>query len=130
MAPDKKEEPKAASGEADEAPKTPPQSELLFLLRQNLALIERSVTLLEPRFTARVLRTIPYTRKRIDVWPSVLATAVSEGYSRGMCSQFPQCLLWRNESDVLMFPLLTLTPLFRVPPQARTSECAPGAIRT
>lgn len=83
MAPDKKESKAAEAPKEGEAPKIPPQSELLFLLRQNLALIERSVTLLEPRFTARVLRTIPYSRKRIDVWPSVLATAVSEGVSRG-----------------------------------------------
>jgi 26S proteasome regulatory subunit N3 len=61
----------------------PPQVQLLHLLRQNLALIERAVTHLEPRFTARVLRTLPYIRKRLILHPEVLATAVKEGTPEG-----------------------------------------------
>ncbi|KDN40963.1 hypothetical protein K437DRAFT_275585 [Tilletiaria anomala UBC 951] len=73
--------PEKAASEA--APTTPPQVQLLVLLRQNLALIERSVTHMEPRFTARILRTLPYTRKRLTLYSNVLATAVKEGLQPG-----------------------------------------------
>ncbi len=72
----------ASKDKATPAPPAP-QVQLLTLLRQNLALIERAVTSLEPRFTARVLRTLPYIRKRLTIYPEVLATAIQEGLVSG-----------------------------------------------
>lgn len=65
-----------------ETPVAKPPSEreqLLALLRHNFLLIERSVSHIEQRFTARVLRTLPYVRRKINAYPEVLAFAVNEG---------------------------------------------------
>lgn len=67
---------------ATETPATKPPSEkeqLLALLRHNFLLIERSVSHIEQRFTARVLRTLPYVRRKVNAYPEVLALAVQEG---------------------------------------------------
>ncbi|KAJ9479725.1 26S proteasome regulatory subunit RPN3 [Pseudozyma hubeiensis] len=65
-----------------DAPAVKPPSEkeqLLALLRHNFLLIERSVSHIEQRFTARVLRTLPYVRRKVNAYPDVLALAVQEG---------------------------------------------------
>ena len=51
-------------------------------IKSNLALIERAVSTLEPRFTHRVLRTLSTLRKRIDA--SVLGQAIEEAYVTGL----------------------------------------------
>lgn len=68
---DKKEEQKK------EPPKLTPVAEIKF----NIALIERAVSTLEPRFTHRVLRTLTALRKRID--DTVLRHAIEEAYPKG-----------------------------------------------
>lgn len=50
-------------------------------IRTNLALIDKAVTTMEPRFTHRVLRTFSALRKRIDA--SVLRAAVEDAYTKG-----------------------------------------------
>jgi hypothetical protein len=50
-------------------------------LKSNVALIERAVSTLEPRFTIRVLRSLTALRKRLD--EKALCDAVSEIYSYG-----------------------------------------------
>ena len=51
-------------------------------IKSNLALIDRAVSTLEPRFTHRVLRTLSALRKRIDA--SVLREAIEEAYAKGL----------------------------------------------
>ncbi|CAO1617847.1 unnamed protein product [Parajaminaea phylloscopi] len=51
---------------------------LLALLRHNLALVHRSVVHLEARFSARALRSLPTTRRRIAEHPDVLARVIEE----------------------------------------------------
>jgi hypothetical protein len=50
-------------------------------IKSNIALIERAVSTLEPRFTHRVLRTLTSLRKRID--DKVLRDAIEELYPKG-----------------------------------------------
>lgn len=58
---------------------TPPVPELLLtLLRHNLALIHRSVLHLEARFSARALRSLSTTRRRVAEHPDVLARVIEE----------------------------------------------------
>jgi 26S proteasome regulatory subunit N3 len=63
--------------EEEPKPKPTPVAEI----KSNLALIERAVSTLEPRFTHRVLRTLTALRKRIDA--AVLRTAIEEVYVKG-----------------------------------------------
>lgn len=51
-------------------------------IKSNLALIQRAVSTIEPRFTHRVLRTLTALRKRIDA--SILRKAIEEAYVNGM----------------------------------------------
>jgi 26S proteasome regulatory subunit N3 len=50
-------------------------------IKSNVALIERAVSTLEPRFTIRVLRSLTALRKRLD--EKALCDAVSEVYAHG-----------------------------------------------
>lgn len=71
----------AAPPKADAAaPSVPanPKSEYLALLRHNLALLKRSVAHAEPRYTARVLRSLPHVRRQAHEHADVLAYVVSE----------------------------------------------------
>lgn len=75
-----KEETPVAKAVDAAAVKPPSEREqLLALLRHNFLLIERSVSHIEQRFTARVLRTLPYVRRKVNAYPEVLALAVQEG---------------------------------------------------
>jgi 26S proteasome regulatory subunit N3 len=58
----------------------PPQSPVSEI-KSNVALIERAVSTLEPRFTIRVLRSLTALRKRLD--EKALCDAVSEVYAHG-----------------------------------------------
>ncbi|TRM63585.1 PCI domain-containing protein [Schizophyllum amplum] len=72
---DKKDEKKdERQEEAKPAPPPTPQQEI----KANAALIERAVSMMEPRFTHRVLRTLTALRKRID--DSVLRDAIQDAY--------------------------------------------------
>ena len=62
----------------DEKPPLTPAQEI----KANVVLIERAVSLLEPRFTHRVLRGLTSLRRRIN--PQILREAVEEIYSNGM----------------------------------------------
>ncbi|KAG7087549.1 hypothetical protein E1B28_013505 [Marasmius oreades] len=66
---EKKEEPKI------EEPKSP-----LVEIKSNVALIDRAVSTIEPRFTQRVLRTLNALRKRID--EDVLRNAIEHVYPK------------------------------------------------
>lgn len=55
-------------------------------IKANVALIERAVSTLEPRFTYRVLRTLTALRKKLD--DAVLREAISEIYTNGMSAAY------------------------------------------
>lgn len=63
----------------EEETKTPPSP--VADIKSNIALIERAVSTLEPRFTHRVLRTLTSLRKRID--EKVLRDTIEELYPKG-----------------------------------------------
>ena len=74
-----------AAAPAEPQKESPPPKELvLAVLRHNLHLIVKSVTHLEPRFAARVLRTVTSTRKLCLLHPDVLARVVEEATAKGM----------------------------------------------
>jgi 26S proteasome regulatory subunit N3 len=54
----------------------------LVEIKSNVALIDKAVSTLEPRFTHRVLRSLTALRKRTDA--AVLKNAVEEIYSKGL----------------------------------------------
>lgn len=62
--------------EAVPAPLTP-----FAELKANIALIERAVTTLEPRFTHRVLRSLTAQRRKVD--DKVLRNVIEDVYSKG-----------------------------------------------
>ena len=66
--------------EKKEESKVPPSP--VIEIKSNVALIDRAVFTLEPRFTHRVLRTLTALRKRID--NGVLRDAIEELYPKGM----------------------------------------------
>ena len=74
---DKKDEKTEKKEEAKPVPPPTPQQEI----KANLALIDRAVSTMEPRFTHRVLRTLTALRKRID--DSVLRDAIQDAYPSG-----------------------------------------------
>lgn len=71
------EEKKEESKEPSPPPLTPTAE-----IKANVALIERAVSTLEPRFTHRVLRTLTALRKKLD--DAILREAISEVYTTGM----------------------------------------------
>lgn len=75
----KEEVPVAKAADATSVKPPSEREQLLALLRHNFLLIERSVSHIEQRFTARVLRTLPYVRRKVNAYPEVLALAVQEG---------------------------------------------------
>jgi 26S proteasome regulatory subunit N3 len=70
-----------SKGDVKDAVETPPLSPVAEM-KSNVALIERAVSTLEPRFTIRVLRSLTALRKRLD--DKALCDAVSEVYSQGV----------------------------------------------
>jgi len=50
-------------------------------IQVNVALIDKAVSTLEPRFTHRVLKTFSSLKKRVD--ETILANAISEVYPKG-----------------------------------------------
>ncbi|KAJ1037327.1 hypothetical protein NDA11_006202 [Ustilago hordei] len=95
-----KEEEVPVAKAAEAIPVKPPseREQLLALLRHNFMLIERSVSHIEQRFTARVLRTLPYVRRKVNTYPEVLALAVQEG------------ILANGQDEATQKHLLTLLP--------------------
>lgn len=72
---DKDKEPEKEKEPAP-VPPTPVQE-----IKANIALIERAVTTLEPRFTHRVLRSLSSLRKKLD--DQILRDAIQEVYPKG-----------------------------------------------
>lgn len=62
-------------------PPTPVQE-----IKTNVALIERGVQTLEPRFTQRALRTLTGLRRKLD--DKVLRDAINETYPKGTSRMF------------------------------------------
>ncbi|KAK0553346.1 26S proteasome non-ATPase regulatory subunit [Tilletia horrida] len=56
----------------------PADQQLLALLRQNISLLQRTITNVEPRFTARVIRSLPATRLRIGQHPHILKQVIAQ----------------------------------------------------
>jgi len=84
-----KDEGKKEEKKQEEAPKPPPSP--VAEIKSNIALIERAVSTLEPRFTHRVLRTLTALRKRIDA--TVLRNAIEEVYTKGSHPHSMCCIL-------------------------------------
>lgn len=76
---EEKEEEKPKDEDAKETKPVPPTP--VAEIKANVALIDRAVATLEPRFTHRVLRTLTSLRKRLD--DKVLRDAVTELYPDG-----------------------------------------------
>lgn len=74
-------EPKQSEEEKIQEESKPVPVHPLVEIKNNVALIDRAVTTLEPRFTHRVLRTLTALRKRIDA--SILRNAVETIYTKG-----------------------------------------------
>ena len=70
--------------ESKPVPPTPTQE-----IKANIALIERAINDLEPRFTHRVLRSLTALRKRIN--DKVLRDAIEENYPKGMWYIYTFC---------------------------------------
>ena len=88
---EKKDEEKKDDKKEEKKDTKPPQSPVAEI-KSNIALIERAVTTLEPRFTHRVLRTLTSLRKRID--DKVLRDAIEEVYTKGELFAFEN--RWRR----------------------------------
>lgn len=78
-------EDKTSDEKKNEEPKPAPISPAAEI-KINVALIDRAVSTLEPRFTHRVLRTLTALQKRID--DSVLRDAILDIYPKGASCQF------------------------------------------
>ncbi|TKY84829.1 hypothetical protein EX895_005909 [Sporisorium graminicola] len=120
----KEDVPAASAVKAADAADIKPPSEkeqLLALLRHNFLLIERSVSHIEQRFTARVLRTLPYIRRKVNAYPEVLALAVQEGI-----------LANAQDNASIQKHLLTFLPQPYKPeaPSASSNAAASAAVRS
>lgn len=62
------------------------KAQYLVLLQHNLTLIERGVVHVEQRYTARVLRSLPYVRRQMEDNADVLALVVQEALSASRTS--------------------------------------------
>ncbi|KAF9016907.1 diphenol oxidase-A2 [Hymenopellis radicata] len=89
---DKKDEEETVVEEPKKEPETPVSE-----IKSNIALIERAVSTLEPRFTHRALRTLTGLRKKLD--DTILYTAISEVYPKGS-SVKDGLLLWLPTLEV------------------------------
>ncbi|KAI5480596.1 26S proteasome non-atpase regulatory subunit 3 [Pseudohyphozyma bogoriensis] len=61
----------------DAPPAPPTQADVAFTVKHNLQLLDKAVTLLEPRFTTRAIRGIPALRKQLSGHPDRLADVIS-----------------------------------------------------
>ena len=75
------EEQSKVEEEAKETPPPPPPTPVQEI-KANVALIERAVSTLEPRFTIRVLRSLNILRRKLN--DGVLRDAIGEVYRKGM----------------------------------------------
>ncbi|KAF9016876.1 hypothetical protein BDZ89DRAFT_1117896 [Hymenopellis radicata] len=89
---DKKDEEETLVEEPKKEPETPVSE-----IKSNIALIERAVSTLEPRFTHRALRTLTGLCKKLD--DTILCTAISEVYPKGS-SVKDGLLLWLPTLEV------------------------------
>lgn len=83
-------ETKGAKEVKEETKKAPPSP--VSEIKSNVALIERAVATLEPRFTHRVLRSLTTLRKKLD--DKVLRDAIEEIFPSGSpLIVLPLCIL-------------------------------------
>ncbi|EPQ26909.1 uncharacterized protein PFL1_05544 [Pseudozyma flocculosa PF-1] len=109
----------APAAKAKQAPPKPTErDQLLALIRHNLLLIERSVSHVEQRFTARVLRTLPYVRRKVNAYPDVLALAIDEAIVAQDAAA--------NKSHLLAFLPAPYSPS-PAPPASSSSSAPAGA---
>ncbi|BGO94072.1 hypothetical protein NBRC10512_003705 [Rhodotorula toruloides] len=76
-------EPASAAKSDSNEPATPPASEYTILaanVTHNLSLLHQAVSLLEPRFTTRALRSLPEVRKKFGKDGEVLAEVIRSGH--------------------------------------------------
>jgi 26S proteasome regulatory subunit N3 len=69
--------------EQSEQPKEAGQLKPAAEILANLALVDRAVSTLEPRYTHRVLRSLTSLRKKLD--GKVLRDSIQQAYPPGMC---------------------------------------------
>ena len=74
-------EDKSSDKKTEEEEQKPPLLSPVAEIKINVALLERAVSTLEPRFTHRVLRTLTALRKRID--DAVLKEAIESIHVKG-----------------------------------------------
>ena len=100
---DKPEEKKDAK---EPTPPPTPAAEI----KSNIALIEKAVWSLEPRFTHRVLRSFTTLRKKLD--DAVLREAIQEVYPTGILHQLSRCPRISNAGvdSSVKAPLLSWLP--------------------
>jgi 26S proteasome regulatory subunit N3 len=72
--------------EQDQADTKPTPPSPLAEIKFNIALLEKAVSTLEPRFTRRVLRTFTTLRKKLD--DGILRDAIEETYPKGSSFAF------------------------------------------
>lgn len=80
MLPTDKDKSDTEKKDSEEQAKPPPVTPV-DEIKSNIALIERAVTTLEPRFTHRALRTLTALRKKTD--ESILVSAIRQVYPNG-----------------------------------------------
>ncbi|PRQ69784.1 26S proteasome non-ATPase regulatory subunit 3 [Rhodotorula toruloides] len=76
-------EPTSAAKTDSNEPATPPASDYTILaanVTHNLSLLHQAVSLLEPRFTTRALRSLPEVRKKFGKDGEVLAEVIRSGH--------------------------------------------------
>ncbi|KDQ58425.1 hypothetical protein JAAARDRAFT_34215 [Jaapia argillacea MUCL 33604] len=80
MKQDDKAEDKKSQEEKEKATPPPPPPSPTAEIKSNIALIERAVATIEPRYTLRVLRTLTALRKKLD--DKVLQDAIEDVYPK------------------------------------------------
>ncbi|GAO48171.1 hypothetical protein G7K_2351-t1 [Saitoella complicata NRRL Y-17804] len=86
-------------GDVNDALKPDVAASVVADIKQNLALVEKAVSSLEPRLTLRALRNLSSLRKRLNA--DILAQAVQEVYPSGQGSQILQAI-GKGSEDVSM----------------------------
>ncbi|KXN84058.1 26S proteasome non-ATPase regulatory subunit 3 [Leucoagaricus sp. SymC.cos] len=98
----KKQDEKKKEEKKEETKTPPPPPTPLAEIKANVALIDKAVSTLEPRFTHRVLRSLTALRKRTD--PTVLINAVDDIYPKDSATR-KSLLTWlpgSSDSDSSM----------------------------
>ena len=90
-------EDKSSNKKVEEEQKPLPPPSPLTEIKNNVALLERAVSTLEPRFTYRVLRTLTALRKRIN--NAVLRDAVESIHAKGDLASYLSMSIILNNAN-------------------------------